>query len=75
MDIENKVVSELVDDNISIKFYVQNTLITYIDDFISIVIWLHHICMCEYVHRHSYDGRQDNNEEGVDSVSRLITSL
>ena len=48
MDIENKVVSELVDDNISIKFYVQNTLITYIDDFISIVIWLHHICMCEY---------------------------
>jgi hypothetical protein len=73
VDIESKVVSELVDDNISIKFYVQNTLITCIADLTSIVIWMHHIC--EYVPRHSYDGRQDNNEEGVDDILRLITSL
>ena len=46
VDIESKVVSEVVDDNISIKFYVQNTLITCIEDFTSTGVWMHEICMC-----------------------------
>ena len=46
VDIESKVVSELVDDNISIKFCVQNTLISYIDNFTAMGVWMHDICMC-----------------------------
>ena len=39
--IESKEESEVEDDNISIKYYVQNTLITSIDEFTAMDVWMY----------------------------------